>query len=46
MNDRRWQETLNHLSKIYGDGAPIPDDVPCPPLAEVDELIASVYGEH
>lgn len=46
VNDRRWRETLNNISKVYGDGQPVSDTKPVPTREEVGAIIAQAYVEN
>ncbi len=41
--DRAWRGTLNRISKVYGDGAPVEGDVVSPTRAELEAMITEVY---
>jgi hypothetical protein len=45
VNDRLWRETLNNISKVYGNGQPVSDTRPAPTREEVDAIIAQAYAE-
>jgi hypothetical protein len=46
QRDRLWQETLDRLTKVYGDDPPLSDDAPLPTFAEVDAMIGQAYAGH
>ncbi len=44
QDDHAWRETLNRISKVYGDGSPVEGDVASPTRAELLTMITEVYG--